>query len=43
MDKKKKVLKVVKKIGSMGIKVDSYTWPPCIGILHQPKRPKKKF
>ena len=44
MNKKKEVLKVVKKIGSVAVERNSYRWPPlCMGILHQPKRPKTKY
>lgn len=43
MKKNKAVLKLVKKIGSIGVEQNAYRWPPlCMGILHQPKRPKTK-
>lgn len=41
MNKKKEVLKLAKKIGSMAVEQYSYKWPPiCMGILHQPQRSK---
>ncbi len=43
MNKTKEVLKLVKKVGSIGVEQNSYRWPPlCMGILHQPKRPKTR-
>lgn len=43
MNKTKGALKLVKKIGSVSLEQNSYRWPPlCMGILHQPKRPKKR-
>ena len=42
MNKTKKALKLVKKVGSVGVEQNFYRWPPlCMGILHQPPKPKK--
>lgn len=39
----KKVLNVVEKIAQKEITENLYSWPPhCMGIYHQPKRPKRK-
>ncbi|WAJ22799.1 MULTISPECIES: cyclic lactone autoinducer peptide [Clostridia] len=39
----KKVLNVVEKIARKEITENLYSWPPhCMGIYHQPKRPKRK-
>ncbi|TGY87131.1 cyclic lactone autoinducer peptide [Petralouisia muris] len=43
MNKTKEALKLVKKVGSVAVEQNSYKWPPpCMGILHQPQRPKTK-
>jgi len=37
----KQVLKLVEKVARNEIETIVYAWPPkCIGIYHQPKRPK---
>lgn len=44
MNKTKVALKLVEKVGNFAVKQDSFRWPPpCMGILHQPKRPKTKY
>ncbi|MFV0466946.1 MAG: AgrD family cyclic lactone autoinducer peptide [Lachnospiraceae bacterium] len=42
MKKNEKVLlNVVKKLADGEVKRNEFRWPPmCIGIYHQPKRPK---
>ena len=42
MSKNKKSLKLLKKIVSIGVEKNPYGWPPCMGILHQPKRPETR-
>ncbi len=37
---KMKVLKSVVKMAEKAIKADGNGWPPCIGYIYQPKRPK---
>lgn len=39
---KNKVLRTVEKIARSEVKKNSFGWPECIGILHQPKRPKQE-
>lgn len=40
---RKKALKVVEKIVRNEVEKDKYGDPPiCFGIIHQPKRPKRK-
>ncbi len=40
---RKKALKVVEKIVRYEVEKDNYGDPPiCFGIIHQPKRPKRK-
>ncbi|MBD5391251.1 cyclic lactone autoinducer peptide [bacterium] len=40
---KKKALKVVERIARNEVSKDGWGDPPiCFGILHQPKRPKRK-
>ncbi len=39
----KKALYLLKSLTEVGVKRKSEEWPPaCFGLLHQPKRPKKK-
>lgn len=39
----KRVLSTIEKIARNEISENLYGWPPhCMGIYHQPKRPKKK-
>ena len=39
----KQVLKLVEKVARTEVERNIYDWPPiCIGIYHQPKRPKNK-
>ena len=42
MDKKICFLKIMQSAAEKRIKADSYRWPICTGILHQPKRPTKE-
>ncbi len=38
---KQTVLKVVERVTREEVERDMYRWPPiCIGLYHQPKRPK---
>ena len=40
---KGKMLEVVERIARVEVERNQNWWPPiCSGILHQPKRPKKK-
>ncbi|WP_099467093.1 AgrD family cyclic lactone autoinducer peptide [Konateibacter massiliensis] len=37
-----KILKTIKCIAGIELENSIYSWPPpCSGIFHQPKRPKK--
>ncbi len=39
---KERVLKTVVKMAEFEANVSNAKWPPtCVGLLHQPKRPKK--
>jgi len=39
----KQVLKLVEKVARNEVEKNEYSWPPvCIGIYHQPKRPRNK-
>lgn len=42
MNKKKEVLKLVEQVARVKVEENSYKWPGCLGILHQPKRPVDK-
>ena len=43
MEQKKDVLKLVERVARIKVEENAFRWPPiCIGILHQPKRPKIK-
>lgn len=37
---KEKVLKGLVKMAEKTVKADGGEWPPCIGYIYQPKRPK---
>lgn len=40
---KKNILMVVGKVAEIQANIVDSSWPPkCAGLLHQPKRPKKK-
>lgn len=42
-DIKRMMLKGIEKIVSKEVEKMEKSWPPlCIGLLHQPKRPKKR-
>jgi len=38
-----KALKVVERLTRNEVEKNMFTWPPiCMGIYHQPKRPKRR-
>lgn len=40
---KKKTLQLVERVARDEVEKNMLTWPPiCLGIYHQPKRPKKR-
>lgn len=43
MNKKQNMLKLIEELARIKQEEDSKRWPPpCVGLLHQPKRPVKK-
>lgn len=39
---KKKTLEMLGKAAGIHAGIFDHDWPPCVGIIYQPKRPKRK-
>ena len=43
MRNEKEILAFIERLMRIKVEENTYRWPPrCVGIFHQPKRPKKE-